>query len=317
VNLVQGRHLLFIGPPGSGKTEIAKAVPELLFGINPAPYLLATANAAWSVFDVVGGPQLTKKGTQFVPGLFTQSVIQAAKSDGRFWLILDEINRADIDRALGGVFTTLQDGELRLDAAAVAGTSFRSSYTVSPTFRTIATMNTADKNNLFPLSIALLRRFAVVEFGPPESMAERRLVESRVSQFLIARAGLDASQVSLAFSSLRLDTVIATCLELVARLRAASKSKGGAVVPELQIGSSTLIEIAKSCVGYLLIDPHEVEISLILDAAVQSQLLPQLAGLPSDELDEVAKIFESDDLHLGGSRDVVRAWAMGSGMGSS
>lgn len=90
-----GKHVILLGPPGTAKTELA----ELLCQNFNTDYVLSTATAEWSTFETIGGylTSLTDESTEldFQAGIVTSSI----KDD--VWLIIDEFNRADMDKAFG------------------------------------------------------------------------------------------------------------------------------------------------------------------------------------------------------------------------
>lgn len=168
--LSSGKHLLLVGPPGTGKTEIAGALAD---GARGAGYcngaFVATASADWSTFDTIGGYAMEKDGRfAFRPGVFLRAIEQ------RKWLLLDEVNRADIDRSFGELMTVLAGGRTDTPFTQPNGTAISigpgsgESHRVPSTFRVLATMNTWDKTSLFRLSYAVQRRFAVIYVGPPD-----------------------------------------------------------------------------------------------------------------------------------------------------
>ena len=64
-------------------------------------YLPTTATTEWTTFETIGGFQPTNDGLIFRPGMFVEAI-----EAGR-WLVIDEMNRSNFDRAFGQLFTVL------------------------------------------------------------------------------------------------------------------------------------------------------------------------------------------------------------------
>jgi hypothetical protein len=234
--------------------------------------------------------------------------MQSKKQDGRHWLILDEINRADIDRALGPVFTALQDYILRLPEEIDGSREFR----IPAGFRVIATMNTIDKNNLFPMSVALMRRFAIINLEPILDIREEdNIIDFQLRHFLETTAGITSSDsIARVLNDASIQSLKKQALNIINRLRKCAKRLDSIEVPELMIGTATAIEICKFSLCEILrrSDGYIRTENTILDRAFRTHLLPQIEGLDHVELKAVEESFIGPPL-LKSCLEIVRSWA--------
>ena len=178
-HLKSGRNIMLYGEPGTGKTALANLLLMQLCGVDgdDPNYTIVTANAEWSNFEVIGGISPDDKGGYyFKDGYISEAARACEKSiqeSGKpHYLVIDEFNRANIDEAFGKLFTVFEyrDKQPLLTAKETGGAPFM----MPPEFRIIGTMNTQDKNTLFNIGHALMRRFAFVEIGLPDREDEYR-----------------------------------------------------------------------------------------------------------------------------------------------
>jgi MoxR-like ATPase len=175
--LRSGKHLLLSGVPGTGKTTLAEAICAAAAGAHVSEgHVITTATSDWSSVDTVGAYRQRRDGTlEFMPGLLVEAIQQ-----GR-WAVIDEFNRADIDKAIGQLFTLLSGGSVVLPFEIGSGQESKrlalvpettragsdtSDIAVPRSWRLIATMNAKDLDLLYEVSQALKRRFALIEVAP-------------------------------------------------------------------------------------------------------------------------------------------------------
>ena len=180
--LNSGKHIIFTGPPGTGKSKLASDICKQV-GVASK---LVTASSNWTTYDTIGGYKPTQDGQLFFdPGLFLQCFKNKNGENVNEWLIIDEINRADIDKAFGPLFSVLTGDETVLPYKAQDGSQIvlkhqnkvandvqPSDFIVPQDWRIIGTMNTIDKSSLFEMSYAFMRRFAFIPVSVPKVITE-------------------------------------------------------------------------------------------------------------------------------------------------
>ena len=186
------RHLMLYGPPGTGKTELAQHIAGVLSG---GGWRMVTGSADWSSQDIIGGYQPLGDGkVGFVPGILLQNFHRP--------LVIDELNRCDVDKVLGPLFTVLSGQPTTLPYRTDAADPASPAHVILPRpkpgaaghehapghgWRLIATINTVDKASLYQMSFALARRFGWIFVDAP------RDTRAFLAEFLV-REGLAATE---------------------------------------------------------------------------------------------------------------------------
>lgn len=265
--LAAGMHVIFTGPPGCGKTKLAACICEKA----GFPAWTVPATDQWTTFETIGGyfpaPSIDGSGDRldFLPGAVVDSIEKS------HCLIIDEINRADIDKAFGELFTLLSgnsvtlpyrrrspDGDFRRVRLQVGSAIIEDQNAdvvmVPDWWRIIGAMNDADKASLKRLSMAFVRRFAFVPIDLPAPPIYEAIVREAVAQ-----SGFDAAKLA--------DVLV----QLFVR------EEGGFAEIGLPLGPAFPLSIVRHAASEMRLDPLR-PFETILASALELYVVPQFQG---------------------------------------
>lgn len=312
IGIIKG-NIILQGPPGTGKTTIASIICEV-FNVN---YNIITAVNDWTTYDTIGGyqPSINEDGEEIIigkNGRIVQSVLSCCNDilveeysenqdtpQQAHWLIIDELNRAEIDRVFGDLFTALGTDDLdkrKLNLWFQRDINKRKLY-IPRRYRIIGTMNTIDKNFVYDLSQGLSRRFTFININPPSEeyfKEEIEVIKSKIKRKVFSKLeGLNDQRdieesIQTIYEDQNFKLVEKDLLEFL-KLTRYDKKNG----LDARIGTAQIIDVYEYIIIKLILDKfnyieedHEKEtlVYLAADSALKTEVVSQLDGQNYEKL---------------------------------
>ncbi len=266
-------HIVIQGPPGTGKSSLVRSLAK---AFNVSTYAV-TAHEDWTIYDVIGRLELRltddrKEEITPVNGALTEAVIRCGNNIVQHfddplhpqaeWLLIDEINRAHLDKAFGELFSVLGTDEL-VPINLPHQIEGNRELVIPRRFRIIATLNSYDKQFVQSLSQAIRRRFTFISLDAPPQRPngvgwafdlESEIPAILEFSFVIRRAAFRVARRECSITPERADALttdfinqlkdqhlglVAALFDLVEVVRYAAE---GSDSPHLPIGTAQLVD---------------------------------------------------------------------------
>lgn len=318
--LAQG-NVIIQGAPGTGKTSLVKE----LCNIFQVSYDLVTALPHWSHFDTVGGiyPSTNPEGQEVFlekNGCVLESVLKCCdvirhnelhqeekleklKQGERqaHWLVVDEMNRGEMDKMFGALFTTLGSNEEENRKISIPFTQNpdKEVIFVPNNYRIIGLMNHVDQNYIFSMSQALARRFTIVTLPKPvEDYFEEewdccyKKVINMMKEKVVVSKPFESTVKELFSPDLQEEhPSITQFKQFLTYLRYKNPEKPYYV--GLEFGFALMQDCLEFCLMRLLFSGYLVEeetkqkeiLDNILDSAVFSRIIPQISEFDREKME--------------------------------
>lgn len=179
------KQVILYGPPGTSKTYYAKVLAFYITN-DQSRIEFVQFHPSYSYEDFIEGifPEVDEETGQIsfkIKDKIFKRLCKEAETnpDKNYVLIIDEINRADLSKVFGEIFSAL---EYRKEVVKLLYSEER--FTIPTNLYIIGTMNTLDKSTV-DIDFALMRRFKFFEVGPDKEILRKMLKKNGVENYLI------------------------------------------------------------------------------------------------------------------------------------
>ncbi len=155
----KAKQAIFMGPPGTSKSFLAKGLSERYNAVNRIQF-----HPQYSYQDFIGGKILENGNLQDRKGeliKFIEEAISDESSEKEYLLIIEEINRANVSQVFGEMIQLLDRGE----SLKLSFNGEEKDYYLPDNLKIIGTMNTTDRT-VGRIDYAIKRRFYQIYCKP-------------------------------------------------------------------------------------------------------------------------------------------------------
>ena len=316
--LVKG-NIILQGPPGTGKTTLANLICDV-FNVDSDEI---TAVSDWTTYDTIGGlqPSVDEKGNEIITGKNGRIVenivsccniiLKCEKYEGQKqakWLIIDELNRCEIDKVFGDLFTALgNDGTTSEKSISLwfERDENKQKIYVPNRYRIIGAMNNIDKNFVFDISQGLSRRFTFINILPPQEENFTQEIENAKKRAINRVCGklgnygtekVDKSFLERLLNDTTFKEAEFPMLDLLKHIRYDHLDDYSYL--GLGIGTAQIIDAYETLLlslilsNYITSDKKDVEVKEIIDGTICNRIVPQMDGFDFRKLNEFSEAIE-------------------------
>jgi 5-methylcytosine-specific restriction enzyme B len=314
VGLING-NIILQGPPGTGKTTIAAMICEA-FNVD---YGIITAVTDWTTYDTIGGyqPAVNEEGEEVIVGKngrIVESILECCNTvlnnkeyggkNQAKWLIADELNRSEIDKVFGDLFTAFGSEDLtkRQINLWFENNKDKKSLFIPNRYRLIGVMNNIDKNFVFDLSQGLSRRFTFITINPPkykefenEINKVKTIVTKKLNEKLNDLDGFNVNEeyINKIYTDSEFIEHEKILCNFLKRVRYSNAAEDSVAYLGLPIGTAQIIDIYETILinlkltDYINMKEKKDKMELlatIIDSVLTSRIVPQMDGFIYERL---------------------------------